>query len=232
MMGQRLEFLQKPTSAFSLNPENASFVIPFTLYNTSKDTLVLGMEISRHSLAEGHQMQFFWNYVCGAPEALHSEEWVKLAPGDTLEAASLRQGAAAEVKNYLEFTARDFSGNSTLTLMFFDQSDPDISVEVSVDFISGVTAINSYSSSDKMISSPYPNPADQVAYLDYELPGFPQHAYIKVINLLGREQAKVPLTSHFGTATIQTRELESGVYFLYVIADDKEIATKKLVVSR
>lgn len=80
------------------------------------------------------------------------------------------------------------------------------------------------------ISNIYPNPANDVAYLDYKLNNSNKAAKVSFHNILGGQMGDYDLDSFDNKLTVQTRTWDNGVYFYQLILDGKKVATKKLLV--
>ena len=228
---QSIEYINLPQEEYQLNPELSTHILPFTVWNTSKDTIPLALEVLNLDMAEGHQFRLFWNYVCGEEGASSHQEIVMLAPGDTLESSWLREGQGADVRNYLEFEARSFSNKSNIELRILNLSNPSEFIDLKYNFSTTLTSALE-ELKQKAISAPYPNPAVNVAYLDYHLPESVEDVEIQLVNLIGQKMANIPLMYKGGTATISTGNMSSGVYFIYLMVEGKKWSTRKLVISK
>lgn len=82
-----------------------------------------------------------------------------------------------------------------------------------------------------LLSNPYPNPARSYTQIDYELPEKLEGIEIKVLSLIGNEVVTKELTDLKGTIRIDTDQLNSGVYFIYLKNSEKFITSRKLIVS-
>ncbi|UBM58864.1 T9SS type A sorting domain-containing protein [Marinilongibacter aquaticus] len=85
--------------------------------------------------------------------------------------------------------------------------------------------------SDKLIniSNIYPNPANDVATIDYNLKSGGA-AKVSFLNLLGGNIAEYDLRTGNNSLKVQTRNWENGIYFYQLILDGRKVATKKLLV--
>ena len=79
--------------------------------------------------------------------------------------------------------------------------------------------------------SAYPNPSNTSTTIKYDLKGDVTKASIKIYNLLGSVIKEMKVTNTSGTITVSTAELEQGIYFYSIVANDKSIVTRKLVVT-
>ncbi|MBD2703254.1 T9SS type A sorting domain-containing protein [Spirosoma sp. BT702] len=89
-----------------------------------------------------------------------------------------------------------------------------------------------YTSDKLWVSNVYPNPADDVAELDYQFSGSVGEAKLVLLNVLG---APVPgyelnLEPTDRKVRIMTRPLDTGYYLYQLTVDGKKVATKRLLV--
>ena len=87
-----------------------------------------------------------------------------------------------------------------------------------------------YSSEKLWVSNAYPNPADDVAELDYQFNGPVNEAKLVLLNVLGAPVAAHELDRSERKVRIATRHLETGYYLYQLSVDGKKVATKRLLV--
>jgi hypothetical protein len=87
-----------------------------------------------------------------------------------------------------------------------------------------------YSSEKLWVSNAYPNPADDVAELDYQFNGPVNEAKLVLLNVLGAPVAAHELDRGERKVRIATRHLETGYYLYQLSVDGKKVATKRLLV--
>lgn len=91
-------------------------------------------------------------------------------------------------------------------------------------------AENRLYTADKLwVSNAYPNPADDVAELDYQFTG-PAEAKLVLLNVLGAPIAEYELERNANRVRIGTRLLDTGYYLYQLSVDGKKVATKRLLV--
>jgi hypothetical protein len=91
-------------------------------------------------------------------------------------------------------------------------------------------AENRLYTADKLwVSNAYPNPADDVAELDYQFSG-PGDAKLVLLNVLGAPIAEYELERNANRVRIGTRLLDTGYYLYQLSVDGKKVATKRLLV--
>ena len=79
------------------------------------------------------------------------------------------------------------------------------------------------------VSNAYPNPADDVAELDYQFSGAGD-AKLILLNVLGAPVAEYELERNEHKVRIGTRLLDTGYYLYQLSVDGKKVATKRLLV--
>ena len=95
-------------------------------------------------------------------------------------------------------------------------------------------AENKLFSNDKLwVSNAYPNPADDVAELDYQFNGPVSEAKLVLLNVLGTPvpgYEQIDLDRNDRKVRIATRPLDTGYYLYQLSVDGKKVATKRLLV--
>ncbi len=79
------------------------------------------------------------------------------------------------------------------------------------------------------VSNAYPNPADDVAELDYQFTGAGD-AKLVLLNVLGAPVSEYELERNATKVRIGTRLLDTGYYLYQLTVDGKKVATKRLLV--
>ena len=88
-----------------------------------------------------------------------------------------------------------------------------------------------YASERLTVSNIYPNPAHDVADLDYQFNTNVGSASITLLNILGSPIAEYTLDRNERKVRIQTRDLPNGYYFYQLTVEGTKVATKKLLVK-
>ena len=87
-----------------------------------------------------------------------------------------------------------------------------------------------YANDRLWVSNVYPNPADDVAEIDYQLTGPVGEAKLVLLNVLGSPVAEYSLDRGDRKVRIVTRDLATGYYLYQLSVDGKKVATKRLLV--
>ncbi|MFD2936463.1 T9SS type A sorting domain-containing protein [Spirosoma flavum] len=86
-----------------------------------------------------------------------------------------------------------------------------------------------YNNEKLWVSNAYPNPADDVAEVDYQFTGA-NEAKLVLLNVLGAPVAEYELERNERKVQIGTRLLDTGYYLYQLSVDGKKVATKRLLV--
>jgi hypothetical protein len=83
------------------------------------------------------------------------------------------------------------------------------------------------------LSQNAPNPFSQSTTIGYYLPGTVQNANIYIYDMNGVQLKSYPVNAKGnGSLTINSYELHSGMYLYTLIADGKEVATKRMILTQ
>ena len=97
--------------------------------------------------------------------------------------------------------------------------------------LSELTGAANVSEPAGMLSQNSPNPAGQLTSVSYKVPSAARQAYIAVVDNAGRLLQNISVVGS-GTVRINTAGLAGGVYHYSLIADNRVIATKQLLIAR
>lgn len=87
-----------------------------------------------------------------------------------------------------------------------------------------------YANERLRVSNAYPNPADDVAEVDYQITGPVNDAKLIILNVLGSPIAEYTLDRTDHKVRLATRDLPTGYYLYQLSVDGKKVATKRLLV--
>lgn len=94
----------------------------------------------------------------------------------------------------------------------------------------GKTENRLYANDRIWVSNVYPNPADDVTEVDYQVNGPVGEAKLVLLNVLGAPVAEYGLDRSDRKVRIVTRDLATGYYLYQLSVDGKKVATKRLLV--
>ena len=89
-----------------------------------------------------------------------------------------------------------------------------------------------FSNPDIEVQNIYPNPASNMAILNYSLLDPQKEAKIVVHDLLGTMTRDYPLNHYEKTLKIDTSDFKEGVYFYTLYSDGENKVTKKLIIKK
>jgi hypothetical protein len=78
----------------------------------------------------------------------------------------------------------------------------------------------------------YPNPAVEIAHIDYRIHRTEPAYYITVRNLLGNIISNYKLDQNDNTLKIRTDDLNTGIYFFTLYIGSEGVVTRKMVVKK
>jgi hypothetical protein len=131
---------------------------------------------------------------------------------------------------YADYEPRTIPGVSRITYVFFDESNPNDSASVTVDWNASPAGLGEDILSQVSLSAAYPNPASTVARIDYELPAGLENSTLVVSNMLGATVKEMTLGNTYGRLEIPVANLPNGIYFYTLKGNNNLAVTKKFVV--
>ena len=84
---------------------------------------------------------------------------------------------------------------------------------------------------DIQFSNPFPNPANQQTGINFQLPTPNSEARIMLRNLLGSVVKEISVRGTENKFSINTSDLNNGLYFYSVMFENRVLFTKKLIVK-
>lgn len=223
LQAQNYEMVYGPDTML-YNPA-ASFVdAKANLKNISGSAVTLFAERRTNSLAPGHKTNFCWGTTCFSHEFNNSA---------LLNVSINLKNDAIDSTFKLTLTPDNNTGTTKVTMRFYNANDADDFLDHTIVFQEDPAA--SISQEDLArgfdLSNPYPNPAADFAWIDYELPANVNQASLRISDMKGRVIGSQPISAFEERAQIQTSELATGVYFVNLMAEDRVIAVSKLRVK-
>lgn len=94
----------------------------------------------------------------------------------------------------------------------------------------GKTESRLYANERLWVSNVYPNPADDVTEVDYQISGSVGEAKLILLNVLGAPVSEYSLDRGDHKVRIVTRDFATGYYLYQLSVDGKKVATKRLLV--
>jgi hypothetical protein len=192
--------------------------LPLHVKNISSATINVKLKKIENSLVAGSENAFCYAGQCYSPATMVSLNYSEI-PANTIDTTFVA-----------DYNANGGSGTSNIRYVFFNTANPSDTVSVIVRYNSAV-GINNISASDVFFSDIYPNPSSNTANINYSLPKNTTSARISIRNILGASITDLELNDLSGKKTINTNELNDGIYFYSLIVNEKVFYTRKLVVK-
>lgn len=161
--------------------------------------------------------QFCWG-LCYPPHINQSSVVISIDPG-----------ATNNTDFYCDYYPNGTSGISRITYVFINEDDTTDYSSLTINYDIEVTGINELVDSFIDLSDPYPNPADQNVYFNYDInPG--KQMKLAMYNLLGTKVMEKVLDPNKSKVSFFTGGLDEGMYFYSVISGNDVLKTQKLIV--
>lgn len=201
-------------------PGHSDILSHFDVKNNTSSSMDIMCKKKEVSLINGSTNSFCWAQ-CYPPFTYVSPTPITLGAGQS------------DTNSFLgEYYPNGNSGISTIAYTFFDGNNTNDSVRVIVEYAFNVVGLEElFARGDYSFSAAYPNPASASTSFDYELPAGGK-AYVSIMNLLGSEVKQLELSGLKGKATLNTSDLNEGVYFYTLYIGGQGLSTHKLVVKR
>ncbi len=95
----------------------------------------------------------------------------------------------------------------------------------------GLDGMASADTAKMFFSAIYPNPANNLATIDYVLRAGQTGVEFVLYDLLGTKVKEIEITETMGSLKVNTSGLTEGIYFYSLLIDNESILTQKLVIK-
>lgn len=129
-----------------------------------------------------------------------------------------------------EYMPKGNLGTSKVMYVFFVDGNANDSAAVIVNYVATPVGIDSENFQVEL-SDAFPNPAHDKVSFKYELPAEVSSAKVIIRNMIGSVVREAALSKQNKEVSINTADLNEGVYFYSFLLDDKIYVTKKLVIQ-
>lgn len=198
----------------TISDVQTTMTLHLDVQNTSGSSMDVKCRIKAIQQASGSELGVCWG-VCQSP-APPVNGPVTIAAGAT----------SSEFES--DYKHQGNAGLTSIRYTFFNSANANDSACVICNF-EGYLGLGetmpSFSFSDA-----YPNPANNAVVFTYQL-GNITTAKVVIRDLLGKEVTTANIDQQEGKLRITTDQMINGIYFYSVVADDKIITTKKLVIK-
>ncbi len=194
------------------------------IFVKNASTIPNTIKVSRtvYNVAGDDLTQFCWGGLCYLYTTNLSSLSLTIAAGDTVDFAD--NG----------FHALFNSGTSSVTRLvhykFYNINNVSDSVGITLRYLCS-TGVDELLNGVGVISNTYPNPANSLVSIKYDLNEFLKESKIIFYDLLGKSVKEIILNNKQGEAKINVLDMNDGIYFYSFIVDDKIISSKKMVIS-
>lgn len=193
--------------------------------NSTNQDLVVALLRETLSMPEGTENYICWG-SCFGPG-------VDLARGVTIVANTTTSDweYSGHYQPRIGFEEPTIFGTARIKYTFFVEDNEADNVSFIAKFhISGVSVDEI---AEKVVfSGAYPNPANAIVSIDYNLNSINMPAQIAVYNMLGQNVMNHPIENNEGKLQFSVADLNEGIYFYSIIVGGQTIETKKLVVKK
>ena len=189
--------------------------------NTSTSTITVECQKTNLILPSVDTCESFYCFAgnCYSASSTNPSSSTDLLPGQQISFAN--SDADAHSGYYDAYGA---SGIAEVKYCFYDVHNPSdqtcVTITYDVSSVSGLDEIN------KMMSDFYPNPAQEIVYLDYYLN---KSANLIVMDILGNEVKTIKLSER-GTQKVDISDFSKGIYFGNVVVNNEIVTIKKIIV--
>ena len=187
--------------------------------NISAGTVTVKTKKIETSLIPGTSCNMCFAGLCFLSTVFISPTQDILTPNDTNNSGSL------------DYKPKGHMGESIVTYVFFNIDNPNDSSWIVVHFNGTPAGINDNNISVTEISNPYPNPSFNQTTFNYSFAQNTSTAKFVLLDLLGSKVNETEISDLKGALTVNTSNLNEGIYFYSFYADNKLVVTRKLVVK-
>ena len=149
-----------------------------------------------------------------------------LGPGASLPSGSGTYGISAHYDVGAAATAM-----SVLYRVYNTAASTTDTSYVTIHYVSSTAAGVEENVASGNVYNAYPNPANSVASIRYDMNEFSQKGLISIYDMLGKKMKDIVLTDKAGVVKLDVSGMTPGIYFYSFIVNDKVLATKKLIVN-
>ena len=199
----------------------AEIVCHAVVTNNTDKAMNIKVKRERIFLMEGTLSQFCWG-LCYPPDTEDSPQYHLL----------LGNSSSPDEQFSGHYIPNQVIGNSYVKYTFYNMDNIEQQVSVIAKYMATPAGIAEESMIGGSVSEIYPNPANTMINLDYELTDKVEQAEVKIFNLLGAEMKSVMLERNGNRVTMDITGLNNGIYFYSVLVNNDIYRTRKLVVQR
>ena len=168
------------------------------------------------------------------PNTINYYCWVNCYPSSifySLDTLNMPAGHT-ETSFTCDYEAEGHIGVSFIRYTFWNTDNPNDSISFVAHYRVGPSDVNINTSElpESAFSKAYPNPTKSAFFIDYDLTNI-ESAEIELLNVVGSVVRKQIITGLSGKIRMDVSDLDNGIYFYNIIADDKKIISKRIVIQ-
>ena len=203
-------------------PDSVELITYLNVKNVSSNSVSVLCKKVQLKMLDSTEITMCWAGGCYSASTFISPNSQMMAAGQT---------NTEFVGHYTQIAFHHFtSGESVVRWVFYDRSNTQDSVSVTVKYTSFPMGIDEANGLQGVLSNAYPNPASGHTGFTYSTPAGSQGTII-IRNILGATVQTQLLSAASGNVTVNTMNLSDGIYFCSLLVDGKTSQTKKLIVK-
>lgn len=158
--------------------------------------------------------------------------WGLCYPASTfisLDSIKINVGESDTINFMGDYNPAGNYGMSKIMYTFFDCQHPTDSVAMVVFYNAGYIGIEDLSANPVM-SKVYPNPADELAFVNYYFPLSTAQGSVLITNVTGQRVQEYSLNSNNGRLILDVSNLNPAIYFCNLLIEGKIVKSEKFLV--
>ncbi|MFP4528027.1 MAG: hypothetical protein ACLFQX_05710 [Candidatus Kapaibacterium sp.] len=197
----------------------------FSIKNSSPLSIDVTARLEINELANGHAVTYCWGDFCYPPQ---TEDHTSLNP-QTIDPGKQTNQMETYAKCYPEGS----DGITRIRLVFYDATVPESELALDITFNAGVEGVRETMARDGYsISLPAPNPAIDVAVIDYAMPQTAASAEFSVRDISGNVVYSQNIFNTEGRISVPTGAMASGSYICTIERSGSIFAATSLIISK
>lgn len=185
--------------------------------NISASAKSIDVKVTEISIIPGTENNFCFGPACYPPGVYESIDPAVIFAG------------ATDSSFLADYTPHGNAGVSQLKYKFWDRNNPVDSISIFINFDVQIVGVNKIPTKITQFNLS-PNPANGMFVLSYSLNETVNSKAI-IRNMLGSIVYEFNINDKQAISVVNTSSLESGIYFVSIVADNNVLSTKRLVVS-
>ena len=192
---------------------------PVYVTNSSTDTLYLKLRKIIVDTVSGSSNTFCFG-LCYAATVYVSPNPVQIPPGVTLYGNGFDG----------EYYPAGHEGVTTVRYLIFNINNLNDTASFTVSYAAQLNSVAENTSKILELTA-YPNPANNMINIDYNVASSSRSLSISFRDILGRIIREMHLNSNIGNLNISTESFENGIYFYSIMDGDKTLDSKKMIIK-